>query len=156
PVNSLAWLVARYRETDAWRSLSPATQRQRENILKHVLESAGRSPYKAITRAAIVAGRDRRAGTPAAAKHFIQTMRGLFGWAVEAQLITVDPTAGVKRPKQKKIGGFPIWTAEEVERYEQRWSVGTKERVWLDVLLYTGLRRGDAVTLGKQHVRNGV
>src|SRR5262249_4494691 len=52
--------------------------------------------------------------------------------------------------------GFPIWTAEEVQRYEQRWSVGTKERVWLDVLLYTGLRRGDAVTLGKQHVRNGV
>ena len=27
---------------------------------------------------------------------------------------------------------------------------------WLDVLLYTGLRRGDAVRLGRQHVRNGV
>jgi integrase len=29
-------------------------------------------------------------------------------------------------------------------------------RVWLDVLLYTGLRRGDAVQLGRQHVRDGV
>jgi integrase len=104
----------------------------------------------------IVAGKERRSDTPAAAKHFIQTMRGLFGWALEAQLVTTDPTAGVKRPKQKKTGGFPIWTAEEVERYEQRWPVGTKERVWMDVLLYTGLRRGDAVTLGKQHVRHGV
>jgi len=28
--------------------------------------------------------------------------------------------------------------------------------VWLDVLLYTGLRRGDAVRIGKQHVRNGI
>lgn len=28
--------------------------------------------------------------------------------------------------------------------------------MWLDVLLYTGLRRGDAVRLGKQHVRDGV
>jgi integrase len=28
--------------------------------------------------------------------------------------------------------------------------------VWLDVLLYTGLRRGDAVRLGRQHVRDGV
>ena len=28
--------------------------------------------------------------------------------------------------------------------------------MWLAVLLYTGLRRGDAVRLGKQHVRNGV
>jgi integrase len=26
----------------------------------------------------------------------------------------------------------------------------------LDVLLYTGLRRGDAVRLGRQHVRNGI
>jgi integrase len=34
--------------------------------------------------------------------------------------------------------------------------MGTKERVWLDVLLYTGLRRGDAVQLGRQHVRDGV
>jgi integrase len=28
--------------------------------------------------------------------------------------------------------------------------------VWLDVLLYTGLRRGDAAKLGRQHVKNGV
>ena len=34
--------------------------------------------------------------------------------------------------------------------------MGTKERVWIDVLLFTGLRRGDAVRLGRQHVRNGV
>jgi len=31
-----------------------------------------------------------------------------------------------------------------------------KERVWLDVLLYTGLRRGDAVRLGRQHIKDGI
>ena len=30
--NSLAWLLARYRETTAWSELSSATRRQRENI----------------------------------------------------------------------------------------------------------------------------
>ena len=40
--------------------------------------------------------------------------------------------------------------------YEARWPLGTRQRVWLAVLLYTGLRRGDAVRLGRQHVRNGV
>jgi integrase len=43
-----------------------------------------------------------------------------------------------------------------VAAYERRWPVGTRQRVWLDVLLYTGLRRGDAVRLGRQHVRNGI
>ena len=40
--------------------------------------------------------------------------------------------------------------------YERRWPIGTRERVWFDILLYTGLRRGDAVRLGRQHVRQGV
>jgi integrase len=34
--------------------------------------------------------------------------------------------------------------------------LGTRQRVWLDVLLYSGLRRGDAVKYGRQHVSNGV
>ena len=48
------------------------------------------------------------------------------------------------------------WDEADVSRYEARWPLGTKERVWLAVLLYTGLRRGDAVRLGRQHVRDGV
>jgi len=34
--------------------------------------------------------------------------------------------------------------------------LATRQRVWLAVLLYTGLRRGDAVKIGKQHVHDGV
>jgi integrase len=40
--------------------------------------------------------------------------------------------------------------------YEGRWPIGTRQRVWLDVVAYTGLRRGDLVRIGRQHVRNGV
>jgi integrase len=153
---SLAWLIARYREVDAWRSLSPATRRQRENIFKYVIRSAGKTPYGEITRATIVAGRDRRAGTPDQARHFLDAMRGLFKWALEAELVKADPTAGIKNPKRPKNEGFPVWSERDVERYCERWPLGTKERVWLDVLLYTGLRRGDAVKLGRQHVRDGI
>jgi integrase len=63
---------------------------------------------------------------------------------------------GVKNPARPKSGGFPTWTEDDVERYESHWPIGTKERVWLGVLLYTGLRRGDAVRLGREHVRDGV
>ena len=38
-------------------------------------------------------------------------------------------------------------------KYHARWPIGTKERVWLDLLLYTGARRGDVVTLGRQHIQ---
>jgi integrase len=83
-------------------------------------------------------------------------MRGLFRWAVEAGHVKEDPTTGVSNPAAPKGEGFPAWNEDDVERYQKRWPIGTKERVWLDVLLYTGLRRGDAVRLGRQHVRDGV
>jgi integrase len=154
--SSLAWLIERYRETTAWTDLSMPTRRNRENFYKRVLETAGDKPYRNITQAVIVAGKDRRAKTPAQARNFLDAMRGLFKWAKQAQHVTVDPTAGITNPKRKRGPGFPVWTEDDVEAYYKRWPTGTKERVWIDVLLYTGGRRGDAVRLGRQHVRDGV
>jgi integrase len=153
---SMAWLIARYREVSAWTSLSLATRKQRENIFKHVLDSAGHEPVTRITRKAVVTGCERRSKTPAQARHFLNTMRGLFRWALKAGLVKVDPTIGIERPRLKKSQGFIPWSEDDVSAYERRWPIGTRQRVWLDVLLYTGLRRGDAVVLGRQHVCNGV
>jgi integrase len=152
---SLHWLIERYRETRAWQELSLATRRQRENIFKQVVQTAGMKPYSAITETTIIAGRDRRAKTPFQARHFLDTMRGLFAWACEAKFCRVNAAAKVKYPKLKTGAGFPVWTEEDVAAYEARWPLGTRQRVWLAVLLYTGMRRGDAVRLGRQHVRDG-
>jgi integrase len=153
---TLAWLLERYRETTAWTYLSPATRKQRENIFAQVLETAGKQPFAKITTATIMAGRDRRAATPSQARHFLDAMRGLFRWAVKARLVKVDPTAGVDNPPRPKTDGFAPWTEDDIAAYEARWPIGTGQRVWLDVLVYTGLRRGDAVLFGCRHVRNGV
>jgi len=83
-------------------------------------------------------------------------MRGLFRWALEAGMVKADPTGGVGNPPRRKGDGFIPWTEEHVAAYEARWPLGTRQRVWLAVLLYTGLRRSDAVRFGRQHVRDGV
>lgn len=153
---SLEWLINRYRETTAYMGLSPATRKQRDNILKGVTATAGTADFRKITRKTIVDGRERRASTPAQSRNFLDAMRDLFRWALEAELISVDPTAGVKNPTRPKSDGFEAWNEDDVIAYENRWPAGTKERVWLHVLLYTGLRRGDAVRIGRQHVRDGV
>jgi integrase len=153
----LAWLVEQYRDSGAWlNGLSRATKRQRENIFKHILATAGTETATQVSRKHIVAGLERRAKTPSQARNFLDAMRGLFEWANDAEHVRTDPTAGVKAPARPKTQGFPVWTEDDVAKYEVRWPIGTKERVWLDVLLYTGLRRGDAVRLGRQHIRDGV
>jgi len=152
---TLSWLVGQYREASAWLILSRATRRQRENIFKGVLASAGGDPANQTT-AAIKAGLERRKHTPSQARNFLDAVRGLFEWAAAAEHVKADPTLGVKAPPRPRGDGFVAWTEEHVARYQAQWLLGTRQRVWLDVLLYSGLRRGDAVRYGRPHVRGAV
>jgi integrase len=152
---TLAWLVARYRETDAWSVLSHATRRQRDNIFKHLLADSGSVPYGDITRQDVQATIDKRRDRAAAGRHFLETVRGMFEWAVEADLLAADPTEGI-RFKRRKSDGYAPWSDDDCARYEARWPLGTRERVAYAVLLETGLRRGDAVNFGRPHVRGNV
>lgn len=153
---TLQWLYDRYRDSSAWSDLSVATRRQRENIFRGIMEASGTAPYGEIGRADIEAGKDRRRETPSQARNFLDAMRGLFRWATESQHIATDPAASVRNPKKRATEGFKAWDLQDVETFKKRWPLGTRQYVWLHVLLFVGCRRGDAVLLGKQHVRNGV
>ena len=102
-----------------------------------------------------MAGLDRRGATPFAAKTFLKALRGLFRWATENSFIDRDPTEGVRIPLPR-TDGFHSWTEDEIAQFEARWPIGTRERLALTILLYTGLRRGDAVRLGRQHIKDGI
>jgi integrase len=156
---TLEWLWMLYRQASAWTELSLATRRQRENIMSHVLKSAGQEPLSKITKKSVEAGVERRKAAPSQAKHFVASLRGMFEWALAGDLARIDPTHGISFKKSKKAAksqGFPPWTEDDVAKFERRWPRGTRQRVMLDVFQYTGLRRGDAAVVGKQHVRNGI
>lgn len=155
PTHTLAWLIARYRETAKYAELSQATRKQRDNIFKGMQEHSADAAYRKIDRTDIDAGLEDRAFTPSQARNFLDAVRGLFQWALAAKHVDHDPTAGVVAPPRPKTDGFAAWTEDDILAYEARWPEGTKERVWLHVLLFTGLRRGDAVRIGRQHVRDG-
>lgn len=152
---SLAWLWERYQDGLAWSELSQATRRQRINVMKRILAENPDLAFADVERKHVLAGIDRRRETPAAARHFLETLRSLFRWAVNAELAAIDPTDKVKTPRNKG-GGYHVWTEEECRQFEAHWQRGTWERLAFDVLLYTGLRRGDVVRVGRQHMRDGM
>lgn len=156
--HTLEWALDRYRASSTWARLSVATRRQRENIFKSIIAAAGKERFCDIDKASIIAGRERRAATPHSANVYLKAMRAFYGWACgDGALATEDPTKGVALLKGANDDvGFHTWTEEEMARFEARWPIGTRERLAYDVLLYTGLRRGDAARVGRQHVRDGV
>jgi hypothetical protein len=105
---TLAWLFDLYRQTSAWSDLAKSTRYKREKIMMRILATAGTEPVSSINEAAVMAGRERRAATPASAQAFIDTLHGLFKWAVKSKLATSDPTLNVKvETKPKRKGGYP-------------------------------------------------
>lgn len=152
---SLRWLVERYRESAAWRQLSPGTRRQREAIFLRAIRQANNPPFAAITRAHIQGVMDKRAERPASANTFLKAMRGLFAWAVRNGHVEHDPSAGVARLRYRSAG-FAPWTMEDVRAFCQRHPVGTKARLAMELLLLTGLRRSDVVRVGRQHLSGDV
>jgi integrase len=152
---SFGWLVTRYQDSAAWAAFSEATRRQQSNILSRVLKTAGNSSIAAVTKDSVQNGLDKRKATPGAANNFLKTMRSLFRWAMKAGLASSDPTAGVGKITYSSEG-FAVWTDDDIAAFEKRWPIGTRERLALVILLCTGLRRGDAASLGRQHIRDGV
>jgi len=151
---SLEWLIDRYRESSAWSRLSDATRYQRGLIFAGIVEKAGKERYADVTAKAIRNGREARQATPFMANNYLRAVKGLFAWAVEAEYVDENPAAEVTELAVKTKGHEP-WTIDDVRRYHARWPLGTRERVWIDVLLFTGFRLGDACRIGKQHVRDG-
>ena len=75
---TLAWLVERYRDSQAWAELAPATRKLRERIFQQSLQKAVGMPCRVVAPKHIQAGLDARKATPFQATKFLDAMRGMF------------------------------------------------------------------------------
>ena len=153
--NTFGWLVEKYQKSAEWKALKPSTQAMRRNILKRACENGKDVPLSRITRQKLAKARDDRADTPFAAINFLKVMSYLFEWAIDAEYMTSNPAKEVKRPKAKSEGHTP-WTEEDVIAFYRAHKVGSQERLAMDLLLFTGLRRSDVYLLGPQHIKDDV
>jgi integrase len=76
-------------------------------------------------------------------------------YAKQIKVIMIDPTIGVDRLKEVEQG-TETWTEGDIAAFEARWPTGTRPRLAMALLLYTGQRRSDVVRMGRQHVNAGV
>jgi integrase len=54
-----------------------------------------------------------------------------------------------------KLGTHHTWTEAELDAFEARWPLGTRERLAYDLLLYTGQRVGDVVRMRRSDIVQG-
>lgn len=151
---SLGWLARLYLGSSDYLALDPSTRRWRRRALENIAPDLLALPFRAMDALAVQDLRDQLRDTPSMANERVKALKALFVWAIANQKAGRDPTAGVK-PIRYVSKGHQSWSIEEVEAFEARWPIGTKQRLAMALLLYTACRREDVVRLGPKHVSKG-
>jgi integrase len=148
-----AALVSYYNLNAEFKAFKPSTQKMRRAILERFRNDNGHRQMATMDERAVRSILANR--TPLAARNLLKTLRHFIRHTIEIEMRRDDPTAAIKL-KAPKSDGHHTWTDEEIAKFEERHPIGTRARLALALLLYTGQRRGDVVRMGRQHVVNNV
>ena len=155
PKDTLRWLIRMYYLSPEYNNLGPSTKKVRQGLLEKINLKLGNNPYRSLVPRHIRAFRDSKQDVPESANSHIKALRQVYKWAINADFADHNPALSVPYLPSKNPNGFHTWTETEIKLYENRHEIGTKARLALGLLLYTGVRRSDAVQLGPQNEKNG-
>src|SRR5262249_8554159 len=144
--------VISYFNSGAFQALAAETQRSRRGILERFCAEHGDKRIALLQRAHIDRMVAAKAATPSATRNFLKALKALMAYCIANNFRDDDPTVGVKSAKIK-TDGYATWGEDHVAAFERRHPMGSRARLALALLLYTGQRRSDVVRLGRQHIR---
>lgn len=147
-----ALVVAIYKSAE-WSQLAPTTQNTYRGIIERIRRDYGALSVRGLRPEHVRKMRDKRKDTPAAANNMMKVLRWMMRFAVERNLRQDNPVVDVRALRPASKDGFHTWTEAEITKFEERWPVGSRERLAMDLLLYTAQRSGDVRQMGRQHVR---
>lgn len=150
---SINALIVAYYATAEWKKLRASTQSGYKNMLERFRAKHGDKSALTIQTRHLEAIFLGMADTPGAARNLRKRLRRIFRLAVRLGWRADNPVTETEAPKTAP-GGFAPWSEEDIAKFEKKWPSGTRQRLALALLLYTGQRRSDVVTLGRQHVSN--
>ena len=159
---SLGWLAALYFGSEEFKKLASGSTRRavieeclRETVRDGSADLMADCPLSFVTAAKVKRLRDLKKGLPGAGNNRRKYLSAMLGWAVEAGHMTANPARDVRKVKYA-TSGFHTWTIAEVAQFIERHPIGTKPYLALCLLLFTGMRSGDMVKLGRQHSWRGL
>lgn len=144
---TMSALIASYYLSPEFKGTATSTRATYRGICERIRTEHGHRMVRELARKHVKAILGKMSATPAAANNYLRMLRILMRHALDVEMIHRDPTLKLKGYANKSKG-FHTWTEDEIATYEARHPLGTKPRLAMTIMLYTGQRRGDAVRLG--------
>jgi integrase len=154
PAGTVDALCVAFYGSQGWQGMQPSSQRTYRGIIERWRKSHGSKPIARLEARHVDRWLAEMADRPAAANNLRKALSRLFRYAVKMGWLDRNPVEATD-PYRIDSDGFHAWTEEEIARFQKRWPLGTRERLAMELLLWTALRRSDLVALGRQHRRDG-
>jgi integrase len=147
-------LVQEYFASADFLRLADSSRRTYRFVIERLVheENIGHRLVRQMTREHVRRIMSKRAATPGAANSVLQKLKVLIRFAIDNGWRQDDPTLRLKKFAK---GEFHTWTEEEIAQFERRWPIGSIARLAFALLLYTGQRRSDVVTMSWRDVEDG-
>jgi integrase len=158
------WLCVEWFKSAEFGQLGEQTRREHRRRLELICQEPaapgspflfGNYPVPTWEAKHVKVLRDRKKDTPHAANHRLTSLRLLFDWAIDRELVKGPNPADIVAKLKATSEGHHTWTDEELEQYRARWPVGTIQRLALELFFHTGQRLGDVRRFGPHTIVNG-
>jgi integrase len=164
-VGTLGWLAHQYHQSHGFKSLDARSQRVLQLVMRATLDEPTKTgskfrffdcPISEFTADHVRLLRNRKQETPASANRRVAELRKMLAWGVEecGTWVKRNVAADVKGLK-REVKGFTAWTEQDVAKFEAKWPIGGTPRLALTIMMFTGVRRSDAVLLGPPMIEEG-
>lgn len=161
-------LVTQYLSVPARLGPSKVTQAKVRRIVDKFRDEYGMGYVHELTfdrvdkiiakkRLRIEGGKRPEGGIEAARKLRKELMR-LFDFAIKKRMRADNPvrqSETVRVAAGERSKGYHTWSEAEIAQYRAKHALGTNARLAMELLLWTGQRRGDAIKLGPDDIRDG-
>jgi integrase/recombinase XerD len=146
-------------EKDAEKNIRSTTLRQYKNLFRQLNKFCDSKGYVFLNQLGVVEVREFRNGwtlSPRTAGKHLERLKRFLNWCIENEWLTASPAKPLKSPKVGDTDVVPF-TEEEVGKILKAcdaYEGGNRSRVKVlaNLMLASGLRIGDAVTIEKRRI----
>jgi integrase len=151
---TMAALALSYFASPQFRGMRTSSQKIYRGIIERFCREHGDKRVALLGREHIVRLMAAEADRPNVANALRRVLRAMIRHAMDINMRRDDPTRDVQAIRVKSAG-YHSWADVEIAQFEQHHPVGSRARLAMALLLYTGQRRSDVIRMGPQHVRAG-
>ena len=120
----------------------------------HLIKGLGKHPIGDLKRSEIEKALNNHADAPTMRNKMLSVCRMIFAMAIDDGLVLSNPAANIKKEKEEHKGK-DRFTEKEIEAIKNA-DFTDMERLMVDLLYNTGIRRGELLGITPKSISNGI